>query len=59
MRYKAENDVSKRREMAKKIYDRYLGPNSTDPVNVDAQARQTAQENLENAPPDSFEKVSV
>ncbi|KAB7497147.1 Regulator of G-protein signaling loco [Armadillidium nasatum] len=51
-RYRMLTDEEDRREMAKAIFDRHLGMSASEPVNVDSQARQVAQDGLAN--PDEF-----
>ena len=43
---------------AHKIFERHLGPAASEPVNVDSQARQFAEENLCQAEHDLFDKVT-
>lgn len=51
-RYRMLTDEEDRRDMAKAIFDRHLGMSASEPVNVDSQARQVAQDGLAN--PDEF-----
>ena len=44
---------------AHKIFERHLGPTAGEPVNVDSQARQTAEENLSHPGPELFDQVHV
>ena len=47
-----------RHSAASTIYNRHLGPNASEPVNVDSQARQVAQEGLHQPSQDLFAAVS-
>uniref|UniRef100_A0A336M2D8 CSON010776 protein n=1 Tax=Culicoides sonorensis TaxID=179676 RepID=A0A336M2D8_CULSO len=48
---------SERPNEAVKIFDKYLGPDATEPVNVDSKARTYAQNRLESAAPDLFDSA--
>ncbi|CAL4109978.1 unnamed protein product [Meganyctiphanes norvegica] len=56
-RYKRISDPEERRIKAKDIFDRHLGPGASEPVNVDSQARQVAQDGLQK--PDEFTFAQV
>ena len=43
---------------AQKIFERHLGTSASEPVNVDSQARQTAQDNLSHPGPELFDQVN-
>lgn len=51
-RYKRISSPDERRLKASDIFDRHLGPGAAEPVNVDSQARQVAQDGLQD--PDEF-----
>lgn len=42
---------------AQKIFERHLGPAASEPVNVDSQARQKAEDNLCQPSPELFDQV--
>lgn len=55
-RYRYMSDLERAAE-APKIFDKYLGPNASDPVNVDSRARTTTQERLGLADEDLFDSA--
>lgn len=55
-RYRHMNELERSTE-ARKIFDKYLGPNASDPVNVDSKARTTTQERLSLAEVDLFDSA--
>ena len=44
---------------AQKIFERHLGPAASEPVNVDSQARQKAEDNLCQPGPELFDQVTT
>lgn len=52
------DDAAARLE-AQKIFERHLGPAASEPVNVDSQARQTAEDHLDQPGPELFDQVRV
>lgn len=55
-RYRHMNELERLTE-APKIFDKYLGPNASDPVNVDSKARTTTKERLDSADLDLFDSA--
>ena len=58
-RYKRIADSEDRKRVAKQIFDRHLCIGAPEPVNVDSQARQIAQDNLHDPDELLFSAVSV
>ncbi|XP_054260544.1 regulator of G-protein signaling loco isoform X2 [Macrosteles quadrilineatus] len=53
-RYRWLEDVSARQEAAHEIFEKHLAVGASEPVNVDSQARQVSQEELNAAEPSLF-----
>ena len=56
-RYKQISDVEARRQVALQIYERHLCVGAPEPVNVDSQAQQAAQDGVDQAAVTLFDKV--
>ena len=57
-RYKCLNDKDERKKVAKQIFERHLCIGASEPVNVDSQARQIAEDNLHEPNEYLFSTVS-
>lgn len=53
-RYRQISNENERSKEAISIFEKHLGVGASEPVNIDSQARNTAQENLQNADRDLF-----
>ena len=56
-RYKQLSEVEARRQVALQIYERHLCVGAPEPVNVDSQAQQAAQDGVDQAAVTLFDKV--
>jgi len=52
-----QHDDATTRLEAQKIFERHLGPTASEPVNVDSQARQMAEDHLNQPGPELFDQV--
>lgn len=57
--YRWLDDIEARREAAREIFKKHLDIGAVEPVNVDSQARQVSQEELQEAYPTLFVQVCL